>query len=91
MNTSPTPWTSVKREIIDANGKRVCLVASQACTVQEDVRNASNIVHVVNCHSELVSALENLIAMVQGECPTLLKDDHHFGIVTDALKKTKQQ
>lgn len=59
MNTSPTPWTSVKREIIDANGKRVCFVASQACTVQEDVRNAERIVHAVNCHAEFVTdALE---------------------------------
>lgn len=60
MNTSPLTWTSAKRDILDANGKRVCLVASQACTVQEDVRNAAFIVRAVNCHAELVAALESI-------------------------------
>lgn len=33
----------------------------------------------------LFGALESLFAMVRGECPSLLEDDHHFDLVTAAL------
>jgi len=35
--------------------------------------------------TELESALSSLYALVQGECPSLLEDDHHDGIVRSAL------
>jgi hypothetical protein len=37
--------------------------------------------------SELLHALENLYALVQGECPSLLEDDHHDVMVSAAIAK----
>lgn len=43
------------------------------------------------CHcAPLREALENLFALVQGEVPALLEDDHHFEMVTKALAHTCQ-
>ena len=35
--------------------------------------------------AQLFHALDNLYAMVNGECPSLLEDDHHDGMVRAAL------
>lgn len=36
---------------------------------------------------ELLSALQNLYALVKGECPSLLEDDHHDELVRAAIDK----
>ena len=38
---------------------------------------------------KLLRALENLYYLVQGECPSLLEDDHHYFLVTDACTAGK--
>lgn len=42
-------------------------------------------------NTELWHALESLFALVNGECPSLLEDDHHYVIVTEALAHYREQ
>ena len=39
--------------------------------------------------AQLFHALDNLYAMVNGECPSLLENDHHDDMVRDALAAAK--
>ena len=38
---------------------------------------------------DLLEALKNLYALVQGECPSLLEDNHHDDIVASAIAKAE--
>jgi len=38
---------------------------------------------------DLLDALKNLYALVQGECPSLLEDDHHDLMVSNAIAKAE--
>lgn len=40
--------------------------------------------------NRLYDALKNLNAMVWGECPSLLEDDHHAGMIRETLKKHEE-
>lgn len=35
--------------------------------------------------AKTTNALENLFALVEGECPSLLEDDHHASMTEDAI------
>ena len=41
--------------------------------------------------AQLFHALDNLYAMVNGECPSLLENDHHDDMVRDALAAAKER
>lgn len=41
--------------------------------------------------AEVRSALENLYALVKGECPSLLENDHHDEMVRAALSETQTE
>ena len=38
---------------------------------------------------DLLAALVNLFAMVEGECPSLLEDNHHYDMVVAAIAKAR--
>ena len=52
---------------------------------EEAVANA----RLIAAAPDLLDALRNLYALVQGEAPSLLEDDHHDGIVRRAIAKAK--
>ena len=37
----------------------------------------------------LLDTLKNLFALVQGEAPTLLENDHHYDMVVDAISRAE--
>ena len=41
--------------------------------------------------AELKYALENLFALINGECPSLLEDNHHYDMVRAALKEQSDE
>lgn len=40
---------------------------------------------------ELLAALKNLYALVRGECPSLIEDDHHDEMVSNAIANAERQ
>jgi hypothetical protein len=53
-----------------------------------DVESEAN-ARLIAAAPELLDALENLLALVEGECPSLLEDDHHYTQVKAAIAKAK--
>lgn len=45
--------------------------------------------HLIAAAPELLEALKNLYAMVLGECPSLLRDDHHDDMIRSAIAKAE--
>jgi len=56
---------------------------------QHLLREASDAALYREQRDELAKALRNLYALVQGECPRLLEDDHHDQMVRNALAKVQ--
>ena len=49
-------------------------------------REAVELVELRAERDRLQAALKNLLALVEGECPSLLEGDHHYQMVLDALR-----
>lgn len=58
MKTSPLPWKAVVGHISDANGRTVCSTYDVESSRAEEIDRAQLITRAVNCHAELVAALE---------------------------------
>lgn len=58
MKTSPLPWKAVVGHISDANGRTVCSTYDVESSRAEEIDRAQLITRAVNCHAELVAALD---------------------------------
>lgn len=55
--------------------------------LSEDQTNANS--QLISASPDLLNALEDLFAMIQGEFPSILEDNHHFDKITAAIAKAK--
>ena len=81
---TPRPWMhyddtdaagKTGRHEIVATGKTVARIYRTAGSEVEDAANAALIVRAVNCHDELVAALRDIIAYVEGYAAGADSDD----------------
>ncbi len=54
-------------------------------------RHKARLAEDAKVRARLFHALDNLYAMVNGECPSLLENDHHDDMVRDALAAAKER
>lgn len=97
MSHTPTPWEFKEKDdegrfviIGERDGLDVTFVADTIGGLGDaEKANAAFIVKAVNCHDELLAALVNLYALVRGECPSILENDHHDEMVRAAIAKAE--
>ncbi len=58
-------------------------------TVAEAKENAKRVELCWNCHDELLHALKSIYALVQGESPSLLEDNHDGDIVRAVIARAE--
>jgi hypothetical protein len=80
--TVTTELREAKAEIEDWRSKYEGLMRALAERMAE-------VGHLKALNAQLLDALENPHAMVEGECPSLLEDDHHDDLVRAAIKKAR--
>jgi hypothetical protein len=81
-----------------ANKKHLAVMNAKKGTIKAESRAAIEAAHsadsddriaalhrLVRAADKATYALRNLHALVIGECPSLLEDDHHDGMARDAL------
>ena len=66
------------------------LVENEECAM-EIARLSARLAEDAKVRAQLFHALDNLYAMVNGECPSLLENDHHDDMVRDALAAAKER
>jgi len=62
--------------------QRAKLIAAAPTMVEELERERK-------INAQLLHALKSLLALCEGEVPSLLEDDHHYQLVTDAIAKAE--
>lgn len=70
-------------QIVDADGGGVCGTCDGCNKISP--ANTAFLLRAANSHALLVAALKSLHALVRGEAPLLLEDDHHDEMVRAAL------
>lgn len=63
-------------------------IKQQTASANEDIRRLSRYDRAVELLWKSDYALLNLYALVKGECPSLLENDHHDDMVQDAAANT---
>ena len=61
-----------------------------AVCIETVSRMAKEIGELKEINADLLEACEQLYAMVQGECPQILEDDHHDEMIRAAIAKAKR-
>lgn len=69
-----------------ADGRRQLLMDLYGA---EDGAIREYVLRMIAAAPDLLHALKNLYALVQGECPSLLEDDHHNLMVSEAIDKAE--
>lgn len=88
---TPGPWSrnippiSRYPTIFAGRNTHIAAIKSGAIPESEAEANAALIVAA----PELLAALEDFFAMIQGEFPSILEDSHHFDKITAAIAKAK--
>lgn len=89
---TPGPWRAFENEhtgeswvIPNAGGMLVAQCNVRNPFDPEQMANA----RLIAAAPDLYAALENLLALVVGECPRLLENDHHWEMATEVLRKAR--
>lgn len=74
------PWTCDKYRYVYVEGGRIIATANQITAKNLQAQEIENAIAAANARliaaaPELLDALENLFALVKGECPSLLNED----------------
>lgn len=73
--------------VVNADNERVIGInAGRRVLKEEIVSNAK----LFAAAPDLLTALQELLALVQGECPSILEGDHHFTMVMNAIGKATE-
>ena len=86
-------------KLLESPARNVIRMAEADCVDTHALLNAQlkrieaqrrEIARITEVRDSLLFALENLYALINGECPSLLEDDHLDTIVSEAIKKAKR-
>lgn len=99
MGETPGPWklggfnttliisdTGMIADVLGPNINTNAALIVAACNACQQI-NPQNPQAAAEAFPDVVRALRNLFALVKGEAPSLLEDDHHYEMVVNALAK----
>ena len=92
---TPGPWfqhhSDVSIRVCDGahDSQDGCKTIAEAEIIGYDREVSQANARLIAAAPEVLYALENLLALVEGECPSILRDDHHHDMVTAAIRKAK--
>ena len=87
---TPGPWTTAGDLILDAGGEQVGAITGDRTTADQDDANAALIVRAVNCHEDLVAALEAMVdVQSRRKHPLGLPDEGISHDAADAASKAR--
>jgi len=91
MSHTPGPWVRDKYGNIKAGCQtlRVNGVSLPCGAKPHDFEEIEANSNLIAAAPDLLAALKNLYAMVQGQCPSLLENDHHNEMVYGAIAKAE--
>jgi hypothetical protein len=89
MSHTPGPWTIDEEWVYPEEHPNWAAVriGDQGMSVNGHIGIAN--ARLIAAAPDLLHALKNLYALVQGECPSLLEDDHHDVMVSGAIAKAE--
>jgi hypothetical protein len=81
---TPGPWQT---DAVDGEAIYGTDVHGEHIVVVYELNTNKSDHSLIKAAPDLLHALKNLYALVQGECPSLLEDDHHAMMVENAIAK----
>lgn len=91
---TPGPWTATRVPTSIGHAWQFdppggCIYVDDGGAEERDAKTAEADARLIAAAPDLLDALENLYALVRGECPSVLEDDHHDDMVRAAIAKAR--